>query len=197
MFSRDPKRNLFDFIFPETFFVKEICEKYNQYLRQREYPLETIEDVLMESLQGFTTPEYGVTLIEQTKRDNVFLGTQKYEYPKESVQKMSEKSFQITFRHVEGFITYNFIQELLFHFYRIGEKDSNLRGEFGNCILKLNRHDGDYISKNTYNQCYILGLGSLDLTYSSITRDFVTFTVNFGYNDLSSSFNIPDLDLKK
>lgn len=196
MFSPDPKRSLFEFLFPDNFILSDIAEKYNTYLSQKRYTFDDIESVLMESLQGFNSPEYGTTPIEQTKRDDSFLGTQRYDLPKESVQKLSDKTFSITFRHVDGFLTYQLMQELLFRYYTIGEETTKHRGVFGNCILKLNRADGDWISKVSYHQCSIIGLTSLDLSYSSVNRDFLTFNVNFSYNDLSTAFNIPQLDLK-
>ena len=51
MLSNNPTIENFNIVFTDDFWIPEICDKYNNYLKQYNYPLYDIRDVLMESIQ--------------------------------------------------------------------------------------------------------------------------------------------------
>lgn len=197
MFSNNPRKDLFEIILPDSFFIEDVTHKYDQIIKQRRYPLDDMKSVLYESIQSFNTPDFGYQLIEQQTHDgNSNVGQTNQIAPKTSAQQVTEKTFSVSFRMVDGYLNYFYLLELFFTRFQFGE-NAKLRGQFGNLMLKLKRPDGDMMYIVNYQKCSLIGVPSLDLAYNSPTRDFLEFSCTFGFSEFSTSLNIPELKLKE
>lgn len=197
MFSNNPRKDLFEVLFPDTFFINHITEKYNNYLKQKRYPLDDMVSVLNESIQGFDSPQFGHQLVEQQSHDaNGNVGITNQQTPAISAQNVTEKSFDVSFRHVDGYITYFYLLELYFTRFQFGE-GAKYRGQFGTCLLKLKRPDGDPMYTVKYKKCSLISIPPLSLGYNTPSRDFLDFTCTFGWSEFDTALHIPDLNLKK
>ena len=195
MFSQNPRTDYFTVIVPDKFFRTDVIAKYNEVIAQRQYPFSTIEEMLLESIQSFNTPDFGYTVNNQTVQDGSFAGYDSGTTSKESIQKLTEKTFTITFRHTDGFMTYWMLLELFFAAYTMGPDNPN-RKDFGQVIFETRMPDGQSICRVKYNQCRLVGVPGLMFTYASPTRDFSTFECTFAYNTFETAFDMPTLKLK-
>lgn len=197
MFSNNPRKDLFEVLFPDSFFIDEVTKKYDDIIRQRKYPLDDMKSVLLESIQSFNTPDFGYQLVgQQTHDGSSNVGQTNMTAPKTSAQQTTDKTFGISFRMVDGYLNYFYLLELFFTRFQFGE-GAKLRGQFGNLMLKLKRPDGDMMYVVNYQKCALIGIPPLSLAYNSPTRDFLEFNCTFGFSEFKTSLNIPELKLRK
>lgn len=194
MFSHNPRPDYFRFIMSDEFFLADICSKYNDMLKQKPGVLQTIDQLLIESIQSIDSPEFGFTAAGQGIIDANFAGYDNFQAPKESIQKLTEKTFSVTFRHTDGYMTYFLMLEHFFKRYQMGAGAN--RKHFGTCILETLMPNYYPICRVRYNRCILVGVDGLSLTYSGLNRDASTFTCTFAYSEFSTSFDIPELKLK-
>lgn len=197
MFSHTPRSDLFRLTLPDTFYIKSISDKYNKWINRDPVVIRSIEELVNESIQGFDTPQYGTTLIEQTFNSGDGISNINYQLPLESDQKLIEKVFQITFRHTVGFITYYYLLEHLFAYYAMGPGNETKRKPFGTVIHESMLPTGQIVCKSTYKQCFMTGMDGISNRYDTVSRDNTTFNVTFGYNIFGTSFNLPEVVIKE
>jgi hypothetical protein len=196
MFSQNPRPDAFRLTIPDTFFIPEICNKYNQLLKQYPYVLKTIDAMLIESIQSIDSPAFGFTAISQNTIDSNNAGYDGFQTPKESFQKLTEKTFSVTFRHTNGFMTYFLMLEHFFKRYEMGQGSS--RKPFGSMYLEtLMPTPGQVLCRIRFDKCILVGIDNLSLTYSGLNRDASTYTCTFAYSEFSTSFELPQLKLKQ
>lgn len=193
MFSQNPRPDSFKFIIPDTFFIQDICSKYNQFLKQKPVVLTSIEQMLLESMQSIDSPEFGFNAISQIIQDGNQAGYDSFQAPKESVQKLTEKTFVITFRHCDGFMTYFLMLEHFFKRYEMGAGSD--RKPFGTAILETLMPNSYPICRIKFHRCMLVGVSNISLTYSGLNRDASTFSCTFAYSEFETSFDLPDLKL--
>jgi hypothetical protein len=196
MFSQNPRIDLFTVIFPDSFFISELTEKYNSLLSQKPYILDSIEDILRESIQSFESPRFGFSVIEQMTKDPAGAGYNINQTPMQSMQTLAEKTFSISFRHSDGFLTYFLMMEHFFKRYEMGPGTKETRKPFGTIILETLLPNGLKVSRIKFRDCKLTTIPSLELSYSSPSRDFSTFECEFAYNTFETTFDLPDLKLK-
>lgn len=192
MFSNNPRADLFKLNLPDSFFIPEITDKYNEYLSQFPRVLGSIEAVINESIQSFISPEFGYTAIEQ--QSNIQGGAiTNYTASKLNEQQLAEKTLQIVFRHTEAYLTYWCMMEHFFHRYRIGEQSA--RKPWGDLILITTLDDGIPLCKIIFQNVLFNGIDNLNLSFNSLISQFDTFTCTFTYSTLQNSIIIPELKL--
>jgi len=192
MFSNNPRKDLFRVVMPDTFFIKEITNKYDNFLKQKHLPLDTIQEVLLESIKGFDTPDFGVTPSQQ-QLANDGLRFDQPSLPKESIQRATEKTFQLRFRHSDAYLTYFLMLEHFFARLKFGEKAA--RKHFGTIILELQSPVGNSINRIRYEKCHLIGVPPLSLDYALPNQDTSEFACNIAYTKFSTSFDVPELKL--
>lgn len=196
MFSPNPRTDLFNVIIPDTFFLSSITNKYNDYLKQKPYILPTIDQILIESIQSIDFPEFGYTPLEQNTIDGNNAGYNIPQPSKDSVQKLTEKIINITFRHTDGFMTYFMMMEHFFKRYEMGPGSIELRKPFGDIICETQIAAGPDLCRIYFKKCVLINSPDLHLSYASPTRDFSTFECRFAYAEFKTTFEMPTLNLK-
>lgn len=194
MFSQNPRADQFKIIFPDDFYIKEITDKYDDLLNQKPYIFNNINSLLEESIRTFDTPEFGYNLIEQLESNGDGVSRIHQQVPKESEQKLAEKTFSITFRHCDGFLTYFMMLEHFFSRYKLGTNPN--RKNFGPIIIEINLPNGLAVCRIKLRRVNLIGVPSLSLDYASTARDQSTFTCTFGYDLFETTFELPTAKLK-
>lgn len=190
MFSQNSRQDKFQVLLPDSFFIDSIVSKYNQWVNQHPVILRTIQEMLIESIQGFDTPEFSTTLIGQTTNVDGVSKTIS-QYPLESTGKLLEKTFQLSFRHSDGFITYFLMLEHFFTRYQMGPGNKTKRKPFGTVIVELKLPNNNVVCRIKFHQCYLISVPSLSLSYSAQQRDITSFSCNFEYNNFETTFELP------
>lgn len=198
MLSPQPNPGLFDVVLPNEFFIPSVVDKYNLFLKQYNYPFETIQQMFSESLQSYDMPDFGFNMISQNMIDVNNAGYAWNQIPKTSEQSLiQDKLIQLTFRHVDGFMTYFMALELFFARYKLGFNTTK-REPFGTTVLKTKSALNEPVCKIQLHKCQIVGLNGIGFSYSSPNRnDFTTFNLTIGYTEFVPSLNIPDFIFDK
>lgn len=195
MLSQNPRADNFNIILPMNFFIDEIIEKYNKLLSQKPYPFDNIIDMLAESIQSFDTPEYGIQPVEQNLANANGTSDSYFTLPKQSLQRAADsKTFQISYRHSDGYLTYFMMMEHFFHRLKLGNDDA--LKPFGTTFLEFKIPTGEIVYRLKFEHCHLIGVPSLALTYATPSRDFTTFICNFAYTQFQTTFEIPEPKLK-
>lgn len=195
MLSQNPDASLFNIILPNAFFIKDIVDKYSLYLKQYNYPFSDIQTLFNESLQSLQLPDFGFNMYSQNTIDVNNAGYQWNQIPKTSEQSLiNDKVLNLTFRHVDGFMSYFLAMELFFARYKLGKNETK-RHPFGTIILETLDLFGEPVCKIKLHQCQIIGLTGLAFTFAEAQRDFSTYDLTIGYTEFETSLNIPELYL--
>lgn len=196
MLSNNPRIDKFLLIFSDDFFIPEIINKYDQILKQLNYPLLSIKDMIKESIKNVETPEFAYTPIEQIVQDGNYSGFPDAKVSPMSEQQLSEsKTIDVTFRHSDGFLTYWCLLE---HFYaRYAMGPNNKRGPFSSLILQTYSQKGFPSARIYYEQMLFKKIPAILFDYSSPDRNILEFTCSFHYNTFSTSIMLPELNIIK
>lgn len=197
MLSPNPDPSLFNLVLPSDFFIKSVVEKYSIHLKQFNYPFDTIEQMFNESLQSFEMPDFGTNMVQQNMIDVNGAGYDWNQYPKVSEQSLiTDKLINLTFRHVDGFLTYFMCLELFFNRYKLGPNDTK-RKPFGTVQLQTLNAYGQATCKINLQKCQIVGLNGIGFTFANSQRDFSTFDLTIGYTEFETLLSVPDLVFAK
>lgn len=190
----NPRSDLFIFQFPSNFVQPSIAEKYNTYLKQFPRVQDTIIDVLNENIQGITMPSFQYDPIQQNKiRNPGYVGSQESYVSNESVQNVIDKTFTVTIRHIDGYLSYFAMLEVFFGAYNFTEQTPN-SGHFGTFNVRTLSVDGYAMYTFKMHRMIMSGLDQLSLTFGKMDRSFQTFDVTFRYSEFDTEFTIPDLN---
>lgn len=199
MLSPNSHYSNFRLTFPNEFFLESVSKKYNLIVKQFDWPLKDIQTMVKESFQGIELKGFGYEPYSQGVTDVNNGGYQWNQPPKTSEQLLLDnKILELTFRHIDSFITYFYLLELFFTYYQLGPNNPTKRQPFGFLILDtLDTMSKKPICRVKYHKCSLIGLSPLELTYSDPKRDLSTFTIQIAFTEFETAIEVPDLILKK
>jgi len=148
------RQNGFVLSFPPDFFAPEIKEKYKQYFQSLILPYDTIEEFMSSTVQSINWPGWTMQTVAQTR----LLGKQQeYKSSKQVVDQFS-REFTITFKMT----------------------DTKER-TFSPMRLSLLDNEGYLVSSIIFKNPILTSQDGFNLSYSTNTPDFKTFTAKFSY----------------
>lgn len=198
MLSNNALSDKFSLLFTEDFFINSICDRYDLLLKQKNYPLISIRDMIKESIQSVEIPSFAYEPISQTIQDNNNAGTDYQSTGKESEQRLADqKRVSINFRHTTGYLTYFCLLEHYFMHYSMGTNNQTKRKPFTSIVLTTYSRLNQPFARMYYRQCLFLAIPSLFLSYANTQRSYTEFTCVFSYNELQPSIDVPETILKK
>ncbi|BAV39299.1 hypothetical protein BPT24_173 [Tenacibaculum phage pT24] len=178
--------------FPADFFKSSIVGKYNEWMSIYKGNIETIQDLLNFSIQSIKFPDLGNEPILQQipVQGGVIDVNTKQVKPRESL--IDDKTFTITFKHIDGFKNYFLLYE---HYFQYAENKNGDKPDYSN-IPDMNIEIYD-IRQNllfvfNLQGVQFTGMDGLDLTKSSLNAEFDTFTCTFAFNSFRVLFNTPE-----
>jgi hypothetical protein len=170
------RQNGFLFLFPPTFFNKEVTEKYKKYYQSLILPYDTIEDFMTSTLQSIDFPGWQMTPAQQTR----LLG-KKQDY-KNSVQipDLFTREFTLTFKLTDAYLNYFIFLENSLEYLDFKNKE---QPTFDPMRLSLLDNQGYLIASIIFKRPILKSLDGLKFSYSSGTPEFRTFQAKFVYFD--------------
>ena len=177
------RQNGFIFSFPPDFFAPEIKEKYKQYFQSLILPYDTIEEFMSSTIQSIAWPGWTMQTVSQTR----LLGKQQEYKSSKQVIDQFVREFTITFKMTDAYLNY-------FIFLENGLKYLDFQNKtrtFSPMRLSLLDNEGYLVSSIIYKEPILLSQDGFNLSYSSSTPDFKTFTAKFSYFtfDIELDFN--------
>ena len=196
MLSNNSSSDKFNLLFTEDFFIDSICDKYNLMLKAKNYPLETIQDMIKESIQTVELPGFEYEPLSQTIIDGANATTSSLTVNKTSEQNLAEqKRITVNFRHSDGYLTYFCLLEHYFARYIMGVKNVN-RKPFDSMVVSTYSRLNVPMCRLYFKKCLFVSMPQLVMSYSNVQRDFSEFSCGFTYNILETAIEIPDVKLK-
>ena len=200
MFTLRGRQDGFRLLLPKEFIPKHIEEKYTKILQENrsfivkpiDFVNETIQKVevlgfndatIMQAQSGIGEP----TLRPNRVRENNFLhgaSPKPYRSPA-NPQALIDKTLNVTFRHVLGYLNYFILFESFLYHYSRDYANSELPKQIS--IDLLNEH-GTIYAKIVLEQPLLDGMDMLSLDYSHPIAESQTFQVVFKYAEFDYQF---------
>lgn len=167
------KLNQFAIWFPQDFFYPEVRERWTPVVKRLKLPYKSLEDYVNATVQSVTFPE--IVLQPVTQPQTMF--QIKYRGGKE-LEPILDKNLTITFKMVEGFITYwmLFDQIELFQLY------SERKPFWPSMYVSFLDHHGFELMAFEFQKIVPTGMSPFNVSYATVAADFNVFTFNMTYN---------------
>lgn len=177
------RQNGFVISFPPDFFAPEIKEKYKQYFQSLILPYDTIEDFMSSTVQSIAWPGWNMPTVSQTR---LFGKQQEYKSSKQ-IADLFSREFTLTFKMTDAYLNYFIFLENSLKFLDFENKDQT----FSPIRLSLLDNEGYLVSSIIFKRPILISQDGFNLSYSTNTPDFKTFTAKFQYFnfDIELDFN--------
>jgi hypothetical protein len=189
------RQNGFFLNFPADFFNAEVQQKYDKYYRSLVLPYKNLSDFMASTIQSVNFPGFASSLPTQTRP----LGkTQELQSAKPIADQFT-RDIKITFKLTDAYLNYfifldnalNYLEPANVNPENTGTSlgqalsvnpRSNVNHPFFNPIrLTLLNNEGYAVSSIIFNRPMLTSLSEMNLSYSSISPQFTTFTATFKY----------------
>jgi hypothetical protein len=190
------RQNGFLLNLPSNFFNDQVKQKYVQYYRSLLLPYRSLDDFMSSTIQSVNFPGFSSTLPTQTR----ILGkTQELQSAKPIADQFS-RDLKITFKLTDAYLNYFiFLDNALNYLEPANVAPENVkRSSLGQALsvdpisnenhpyfdpirLTLLNNEGYSVSSIIFNRPMLISLSEMNLSYSSISPQFVSFTATFKY----------------
>jgi hypothetical protein len=189
------RQNSFFINFPADFFNATVEQKYNKYYRSLLLPYKSLSDFMASTVQSVSFPGFTSTLQTQTR---VLGKTQELQSSKPIADQFS-REMKITFKLTDAYLNYFiFLDNALNYLEPANVATENTGSSLGQALsvpaqangnhpffqpirVTLLNNEGYAVSSMIFNRPMLKGLSDMNLSYSSITPQFTTFTATFQY----------------
>ena len=201
MFGLKGRQDGFRLLLPKEFLVKEVEEKYSEIIKQKLGYFNTPIDFLNESIQkvnvlGFqdgtveqNQPATGrdYTLDPNRKEQNKFqYGGSNFNYRNAvSPISLTDRTFNITFRHTLGYLNYFLLFENFWYMYT---RDRTYFEGIPDFSIDIMNEKGAIYSRIVLSSPIISGMDMLDLDYTQPVAQSQSFKVEFKYSNIDFQF---------
>lgn len=199
MLSINPRQDLFKFRFPDTFFNASILAKYDSFLKQYPSVITDMKTLVNEAILEVSLPELSYTPLEQQtpkKQSNnpAISVSPNYSRGNENVQNVVQKTFTVSVRHTEAYLTYFCLLE---HFYNAYDFQNTNKKNFGTFPVQTLTAEGYATMTINFEKVLFTGLSGLPLSYANTDRSFQTFDCTFFFSTFNTTITLPELNLKQ
>ena len=189
------RQNSFFINFPADFFNQEVQEKYSKYYRSLLLPYKSLSDFMASTVQTINFPGFNTNLQTQTR----VLGKVQELQSSKPIADMFSRELKITFKLTDAYLNYFiFLDNALNYLEPANVSAENTQNSLGQALsvpAKINRNhpyfqpirltllnnEGYAVSSIIFNRPMLKTLSEMNLSYSSITPQFTTFTASFQY----------------
>ena len=173
--------NLYLIYFPPNFFYPEIEAKWAPIIKRLKLPYNTIEDFINSTIQSVDFPE--ISIESATQQQSQF--DIKYR-PGKELEPIFDKNLTVTFKLIEGFISYWIFFEQIELFLKYGEKQPF----WPPMHVSFLDHHGFELLAFAFDKVIPNGLSKFNISYATTAADFNTFTLNLRYNRFQIKRNL-------
>jgi len=196
----NPVLSNFQVAFSSAFFPKDVTDKYDKFLFNKNYPFKTLESYFYETIQNVDMPGINLNTIVVNSLPNLGLnprpgnlqgGTSiNRHFPGTSNQNEIVDGIvvNVTFRNT--ILNWMYCYEILYKYYA---RARSLK-EFG---LSLVMKDSAEIPMINFalGDCFVSSMPGLSFSYNQAFNESKTFDIGFTFNKFEVNFLLPDFDL--
>lgn len=194
------RQNGFFVTFPPTFFNEQVQAKYEKYYRNLLLPYRNISEFMASTIQSIDFPGFATELPVQTRN----LGKRQELQSSKPLADMYKREIKLTFKLTDAYLNYFIFMDNALNYLdpinisnetqktselgRVLDREAvrnNNHPYFDPIRLTLLSNEGYAVCSIVYNRPMIKAMSDLNLSYSSISPKFVTFSVTFQYYDFS------------
>lgn len=167
------KLNMYSVWFPRDFFYPEVEKRWTPVVKRLKLQYQTLEDFLNASVQSVSFPEMTLAPVTQTQSQFQI----RYRGGKE-LEPILDKNLTVTFKLMEGFITY----WMLFEQIEAYQKYQETSPFWPSMYISFLDHHGFELMVFEFEKIVPTGMSQFNLNYSTVAADFNTFTLSLVYN---------------
>jgi hypothetical protein len=189
------RQNSFLVNFPMDFFNDEVQLKYNKYYRSLLLPYKSLSDFMASTIQSVNFPGFSSTLPTQTRT----LGKIQELQSAKPIADQFTRELKVTFKLTDAYLNYFiFLDNALNYLDPANANPENIGTSLGQALsvnpisngnhpffhpirVTLLNNEGYAVSSIIFNRPMLKSLSEMNLSYSSITPQFTTFTATFQY----------------
>jgi hypothetical protein len=189
------RQNSFFINFPADFFNQAVQTKYEKYYRSLLLPYKSLSDFMASTVQSINFPGFASTLPTQTR---VLGKTQELQSAKPIADQFA-RDVKVTFKLTDAYLNYFvFLDNALNYLEPANVNPDNTGASLGQALsvpaqansnhpffqplrVTLLNNEGYAVSSIIFNRPMLTSLSEMNLSYSSITPQFTTFTATFKY----------------
>jgi hypothetical protein len=189
------RQNSFFINFPPDFFNQEVQDKYSKYYRSLLLPYKSLSDFMASTVQTINFPGFTTNLQTQTR----VLGKIQEVQSSKPIADMFSRELKVTFKLTDAYLNYFiFLDNALNYLEPANVTPENTQNSLGQALsvparangnhpffqplrLTLLNNEGYAVSSIIFNRPMLKSLSEMNLSYSSITPQFTTFTATFQY----------------
>lgn len=186
--------------FSAGFYPKSMTERYNRYLRTKNAPLKTIQDVIAESIVGLQIPGFEFQQLNVTDMPNLGKDPYKGEFPTVVTQitypQDTSKMATFTSQVVTLTLQNNLLNWLYFYeMYNAFFKNNRTVDFFSFFVTMLDASEIE-IFRFRFEGCFCSGMAGLDISSNEEFMQSKTVDVSILFNSMEVDTLIPDFNLK-
>jgi hypothetical protein len=189
------RQNSFFINFPPDFFNQAVQDKYSKYYRSLLLPYKSLPDFMASTVQTINFPGFTSSLQTQTRT----LGKLQEVQSSKPIADQFTRELKITFKLTDAYLNYFiFLDNALNYLEPANVSPENSQNSLGQALsvpatangnhpffhpirLTLLNNEGYAVSSIIFNRPMLKSLSEMNLSYSSVTPQFTTFTTTFQY----------------
>lgn len=189
------RQNSFFINFPPDFFNQTVEQKYDKYYRSLLLPYKSLSDFMASTVQSINFPGFSSSLQTQTR----VLGKVQELQSAKPIADQFTRELKITFKLTDAYLNYFiFLDNALNYLEPANVNPDNNKNSLGQALsvpatananhpffqpirLTLLNNEGYAVSSIIFNRPMLKSLSEMNLSYSSVTPQFTTFTASFQY----------------
>lgn len=189
------RQNGFFVSFPPDFFNQAVQEKYSKYYRSLLLPYKSLPDFMASTVQTVNFPGFASALQTQTRP----LGKTQELQSSKPIADQFTRELRVSFKLTDAYLNYFiFLDNALNYLEPANVNPDNTKNSLGQALsvpatsnvnhpffqplrLTLLNNEGYAISSIIFNRPMLKSLSEMNLSYSSITPQFTSFTATFQY----------------
>lgn len=199
------RQNGFFLNFPRNFFNKAVQAKYKKYYSSLVLPYRGLPDFMSSTIQSVNFPGFSSVLQTQTRT----LGKLQEFQNSKPIADQFTRELKVTFKLSDAFLNYFiFLDNALNYLDPANIDEKNTKNSLGQALtvtpkpnenhpffdpirLTLLSNEGYAVSSIIFNRPQLKSMSEMNLSYSSISPQFPTFSVTFQYFnfDLELDYN--------
>ena len=167
------KLNQFTVWLPKNFFYPEILQRWTPIVRRLKLQYDSVEDFVNASIQSVTFPEMNLELVSQQQAQYTI-----QQRGGKELEPVLDKTITITFKMIEGFITYWMLWEQIELYLQYGKAQP----WWPSAYVSFLDHNGFELVVFEFEKITPVGLSQFDVSYSQVTSEFSSFRLAMHYN---------------
>lgn len=179
------RKDLFIVAFPREFISNEIETFYQPYVKRMPSYIDSPRELVKSTVQAITIPSFGYDVVSTIYKDKYTpSGITRQNRGSLNVQDLSNKSLEITFKMINGYVNYWIMLDTFFEKYAY----ENNNPYMFDLPVHIIDNDGNIMFTRVFKDCIFSAISEFQISYGDNVAGFDTFTITFNYTLTETKF---------